>query len=139
MTDLRQLPGYTLRRPPAQPAAPPAAPSDATAQAKGDALAVRGQIQASPLPERLAALYRRAASREIADKEGRRLPGLTDYEAAAMLGVERTTVNAARNALVDEGRVGKLLKRRCRYRPSNQDVWSWALTSVVEDHARGPR
>ncbi len=130
MSDLRQMPGYT------RPATPPAsAPRPEAPTAKADALRVAGQIQGSPLVDRLLALYRRAASREIRDNDGRRLPGLTDYEAAAMLGVERTSVNAARNQLVDAGRVGKLDKRFCRYRPSNQRVWAWALTSVCEDHA----
>ena len=132
---LQDLPGYT--RPPSAPRAgnaPPPAPT-----AKADALRVKGEIQAAPLVDRLAALYRRAASRELPDSQSRRLPGLTDYEAAAYLGVERTSINAARNQLVDQGRVGKLRKRRCRYRPSSQDVWAWALTSVCEDHARGDR
>jgi len=133
MSDLRQMPGYTR---PAAPAVPASTSRPEHPSAKADALRVSGQIQESPLVDRLLALYRRAASREHVDKQGRRLPGMTDYEAAAILGVERTTINAARNQLVDAGRVGKLDKRFCRYRPSNQRVWAWALTSVCEDHAR---
>jgi len=142
MSDLRQMPGYTRpATPPASVGRPTDPPRPEHPSAKADALAVAGEIQASPLVDRLLALYRRAASREHVDKQGRRLPGMTDYEAAAILGVERTSVNAARNQLVDEGRVGKLRRRPCRYRPTGRDVWAWALTSVCEDrngshHAR---
>ena len=96
-----------------------------------DALRVHRQIQASPLRERLLQLYRRAARGELVDSQGRAWKGLTDYEAAGMLKAERTSINAARNALVADGHVHQLRKRLCRYRPSQQQVWAWSLATVL--------
>lgn len=101
-----------------------------------DARRVSRELQASPLRERLLDLYRRAAARKIRDRDGRTWPGLTDYEAAAMLGVERTSINAARNALVKDGLVREHRKRPCRHKPSRQQVWAWALASVASPAAQ---
>lgn len=95
--------------------------------AKADALAARTTIAHGPLRDRLLALYRLAAAGTYEDRAGRRWPDLTDYEAAAGLGVERTSINAARNELVDRGLVEKARRRPCRYKPSGQDVWGWQL------------
>ena len=103
--------------------------ADATS-AKTDARRTYRAIRAGSLPGRLLTLYRQAAAGQLADKDGRRWPGLTDYEAAAYLGCERSSVNAARAGLVKRGHVGKVRRRRCRYRPSNQDVWAWGLVAV---------
>lgn len=103
-----------------------------TQSAKPDALRARRAIASGPLKDRLLALYRLAAAGAYRDSAGRTWPDLTDYEAAAGLEVERTSVNAARNELVKAGLVVKCRRRRCRYKPSGQDVWGWRLAPTAD-------
>lgn len=95
--------------------------------ARPDAHAAMRAIQRGTLVERYRALLAVTATRGFRTRSGEVLHALTDYEAAAALGVERTSINAARGALVREGLVRSAGKRRCRYRPSRHRVHAWAL------------
>lgn len=110
------------------PATPSRLAGLTTPHAKREARAAVRAIQAGTLGARLLALYARAHRGEHADRQGRRWSALTDYEAAAELGVERTSINAARATLVRDGLVTKSRKRKCRYKPSSFDVWAWEAT-----------
>ncbi|GAB5535268.1 MAG: hypothetical protein Rubg2KO_15170 [Rubricoccaceae bacterium] len=57
---------------------------------------------------------------------------LTDYELAALLDVERSSINAARNQLVKDGLVTATTKRFCRHKPSNVQVNTWRPTTPAE-------
>lgn len=113
--------------------------------AKPDALRVRQQLAGSHR-DRVLDLFRRADAGRLVDSERRAWPDLTDFELAACLSDEigedvlRTTVIPARNALVKEGLVEKARKRRCRFRPSGQDVWGWRLSRAGDapTEANGP-
>lgn len=109
-------------------AGPPPTVVVPTEHAKRDALAAFRAIGESAMPRRLLRLLARAARGEIRDKRGRRWTGLTDYEAAAILNCERTTVNAARSPLMRAGLVTSEGKRTCRHRPSRFAVNAWTAT-----------
>ena len=128
---IQDLPGY------APPQLQPGLPGQRVEHAKAEAVATVRKIQAGTLVDRLRELYERAARLDLADRNGRRWVGLTDYEAAAYLGCERSSVNAARAQLVRDGLVGRYRRRLCRHKPSGQQVVAWALVSAIERAARG--
>ena len=98
--------------------------------AKREALQAFRAIKAGTLAARLLELYARAGRGELLDRAGRAWPGLTDYEAAAMLGAERTSINAARNPLLRAGLVDRGASRKCRHKPSRFDVVAWTITDL---------
>ncbi len=103
-----------------------------TQSAKADALRTHRAIRSGTVVGRLLDHFRLAAAGQLADQSGRCWPDLTDYEAAAWLGVGRSTINSARKELVDRGLVVKCRRRPCRFKPSGQDVWGWRLATSAE-------
>lgn len=91
---------------------------------------VNRELQAGVLTENLLNLYEQAARGEIVDKQGRRWGTLTDYEAAALLGCERSSVCSCRNRLVSLGAVREHYQRYCRWRPSRNRVSAWGLVTT---------